>query len=103
VASKQRARIMAETRDWVTSRSRAWLFAFESICEILGLDADYLRRKLLEQAQPAAKATTRNSSREISGRVKWLRMRGNQNRKEIHTTGRRRGRRRSDEVLSAHA
>src|SRR5213593_3011498 len=37
-----------ETRAWVESRDRDTLFSFESICEALDIDPDYLRRRLRE-------------------------------------------------------
>ena len=41
---------MADARYWVTSRSRAWLFAFENVCDALGIDASYARAHLLQLA-----------------------------------------------------
>ena len=35
-----------EAQEWVTSEDRSWLFSFENICDVLDLDADYLRRGL---------------------------------------------------------
>ncbi len=37
-----------ETRAWVESREHDMLFSFESICEALDIDPDYLRRRLRE-------------------------------------------------------
>jgi hypothetical protein len=31
-----------------------WIFSFDNICDLLGLDADYVRRVLLEERQPGA-------------------------------------------------
>jgi len=44
-----------EVRLWLASRSRAPLFSFERICEVLQLDAEYLRRGLgaLRHGNPA--------------------------------------------------
>jgi hypothetical protein len=37
----------AEARAWVASRDRSWPFAFEAICDALGLEPDYIRRGLV--------------------------------------------------------
>ena len=37
-----------ETRAWVESREHDRLFSFESVCEALDIDPDYLRRRLRE-------------------------------------------------------
>lgn len=44
----------AEARDWFVSDDRGWLFAFESICDVLGIDAGYIRRRLREWRVDAA-------------------------------------------------
>ena len=33
----------AEAEHWVESKDRSWLYAFETICDYLGLEAEYLR------------------------------------------------------------
>src|SRR5262249_22056700 len=37
-----------ETRAWVEARDRGTLFSFETLCEALDFDPDYLRRRLRE-------------------------------------------------------
>lgn len=44
--SKRGQRLFQETRDWLWSRDRIWLYAFESICEHLDLDPNYIRGRL---------------------------------------------------------
>jgi len=39
----------AEVHDWVSSPDRRRLFAFETICDVLGIDAGSLRRALSER------------------------------------------------------
>ena len=39
----------AEAHDWVSSPDRRRLFAFETICDVLGIDAGSLRRALSER------------------------------------------------------
>ena len=35
-----------EAEEWIEDQDRSWLFSFQNICDVLGLDADYLRRGL---------------------------------------------------------
>ncbi len=38
--------LFQEAEEWIEDRDRAWLFSFQNICDVLDLDADYLRRGL---------------------------------------------------------
>ena len=38
--------IFLEAEEWIEDQDRSWLFSFQNICDVLGLDADYLRRGL---------------------------------------------------------
>jgi hypothetical protein len=51
-------KLFNETVDWFLDRNDDWPFSFESVCEILRLNPDYVRRGLLQWkakklAQPA--------------------------------------------------
>jgi hypothetical protein len=35
-----------EAEAWIEDRDRTWLFSFQNICDVLDIDADYLRRGL---------------------------------------------------------
>ena len=37
-------RIFAEIEEWFGSDDREWIFSFLNVCDLLGLDADYLRK-----------------------------------------------------------
>ena len=43
-------KLAAEAEAWVRSDSREWPFAFASICDVLGLDVDAARARLLADA-----------------------------------------------------
>ena len=43
-----------ESRDWVTSDDRSWLFSFENICDTLEISAEYVRRGLREWCERGA-------------------------------------------------
>jgi hypothetical protein len=45
---RRRRELFLDAERWVESDDRSWPFAFESICDHLGLDADYLRRGFRE-------------------------------------------------------
>jgi hypothetical protein len=38
--------IFAEAEHWIETQDRTWLFSFDTICDYLGLDSDYMRRGL---------------------------------------------------------
>src|SRR5579875_408424 len=40
--------VLEDAEAWIESPDRTWLFSFENICDVLGIDADYLRRGLRE-------------------------------------------------------
>ena len=47
-------RLAAEAETWVRSDAREWLFSFASICDVLGIDPDALRVRLLTHVEPPA-------------------------------------------------
>jgi hypothetical protein len=48
---RPRSRAGREAREWLASHDATWPFAYERICEALGLDANRIRREI---ASPAA-------------------------------------------------
>ncbi len=74
----ERPQLYAEARAWVESHSHGWVFAFESVCDALGINADYARRRLLTIADKPAD--------ESGGRcaLRSLRKGGGRRRKAIH-------------------
>jgi hypothetical protein len=45
-----------ETEEWIMEGGDDWIFSFNNICELLGLDADYLRRGLREAGEERGRA-----------------------------------------------
>jgi len=46
-ATDQRGQqLFREAEEWIDDTDRSWLFSFENVCDVLDLDADYLRRGL---------------------------------------------------------
>ncbi len=44
---KRRNKLFSEAEDWVLQENGDWLFSFESICEVLGLNPKYVREGLM--------------------------------------------------------
>lgn len=42
----RRRALFDDAEAWLESNDRSWIFSFENICDVLGLDASYLRRGL---------------------------------------------------------
>src|SRR5579862_798775 len=50
---RRQQRLHLEARAWVEDDDRSWPFAFANVCELLGLDPDAVRRRiLLGRVQP---------------------------------------------------
>ena len=66
VAKDPRAKnISRDAEDWFLADQQDWLFSFTNVCDVLGLDPDYLRRGLLlwkARHQPAAPTRHRRLS-----------------------------------------
>ncbi len=53
-----------EAEKWIMESGHDWIFAFDNVCQLLGLDPMYVRRRLRErEAHTAANATPRQRSR----------------------------------------
>jgi hypothetical protein len=44
-----------EAKDWIMGRGNDWIFSFNNVCELLGLNPDYVRRGVIESANETAK------------------------------------------------
>lgn len=44
-------RIFSEARNWLWSDRDDWPFAYQNVCDVLGIDANYLRRGLVRWKQ----------------------------------------------------
>jgi hypothetical protein len=47
VQERKRREIFLETEEWILATDRTYLFSFENICELLGLNPIYLRQGLM--------------------------------------------------------
>jgi hypothetical protein len=64
--TKHGKQLFRETCEWFWSTDRHWLYSFETICDYLHLDPDYLRRGLRhwQHAREAPKSSTHTRPRE---------------------------------------
>ena len=46
--SIEKKRLFSEAQRWLWSDDWRWPFSFRNVCEVLGLDPDYLRRGLMQ-------------------------------------------------------
>jgi hypothetical protein len=61
-------KLAAEAQTWMRSDSREWPFAFASICDVLGLEVDAVRARLLPEYEDAGTAERRRTPvRRITG------------------------------------
>ena len=89
--AKERARLADDARYWVRSRSREWVFAFANVCDVLGIDADSARRKLLEMADGGCGGRRdETAQRQLLRGVRGLRRCGQRPRRAIHFMSERR-------------
>lgn len=59
-------RLFQEIRSWFWEKDQSWLYAFESICEYLDLNADAIRRGLLRwQALPSERPVSTFQMRRV--------------------------------------
>jgi hypothetical protein len=90
----ERPRLAAEACSWFTSRSREWIFSFENVCEALGFDAEYLRRRLFALSAGAASvsasdaAAGRLSQARTALAVRSIRKSSQRRRRALHFFGR---------------
>jgi hypothetical protein len=50
VRSSRQSRTFQQTRRWIDSNDRTWIFSFLRICEALDLDPEYIRRGVRNRA-----------------------------------------------------
>ena len=43
---RKRRQLFEDAEAWIESADRSWIFSFENICDVLGIDASYLRKGL---------------------------------------------------------
>jgi hypothetical protein len=43
---RKRRQLFEDAEAWIDSPDKSWIFSYENICEMLGIDAEYLRKGL---------------------------------------------------------
>ena len=59
-------RLFEEAEQWIEERDPTWIFSFESICDLLGLDADYVRNGLRAAKARARRARTQSGGSTVT-------------------------------------
>ncbi len=54
--------LFQDAAEWILDEGSDWLFSFENVCEVLGLNPKYVREGLLEWKQKAALRDAANRS-----------------------------------------
>jgi hypothetical protein len=49
--SGTRRRLFEDAKEWILQQDRHWLFSFENICDALGINPAYVRRRLMQWKQ----------------------------------------------------
>jgi hypothetical protein len=49
----RRQQLFNDAEEWIESHDNGWIFSFENICDVLGIEAEYLRRGLRSIKQRA--------------------------------------------------
>ena len=65
---KRKQSLHREAEEWIANSDRSYLFSFENVCEMLGLDASYMRQGLLRWKR-TVRANDSETLRQIVGRV----------------------------------
>jgi hypothetical protein len=84
VPCADRERVAAEARRWMISRDVKFVFSFESICHVLGIDPDALRQRFLttRPRSAACRSSTQipalQDPEDTVTRLRYVRQRGNQ-------------------------
>ena len=58
-------RIFTEAAQWIFSQEDDWLFSYESICEMLNVDPDYIRRVLMDKGEQQLNLLKHSECRQI--------------------------------------
>jgi hypothetical protein len=78
---KQGKKLFQEADEWILDKDSDWVHSFENICEVLGLDPDYMRHGLMSWKERRLKR--RSVQAHNAGRAKLVKTR------RKHTSGRR--------------
>jgi hypothetical protein len=56
---KKKQELSREAEQWMLEEDSGWLFSFNEICELLGIESNYLRKRLLKWKKETLSARTR--------------------------------------------
>jgi hypothetical protein len=58
-----------EAEEWIMDKGNDWIFSFDNVCELLGLDPDYIRRGLRATKPKYAEAAKHEHRHAVSRRA----------------------------------
>jgi hypothetical protein len=58
-----------EAEEWIMGAGSDWIFSFNNVCELLGLDPDFVRRGVIESVNETAKEEKSRSHYGTSGQA----------------------------------
>jgi len=65
--NKKKQMLFEEAEEWLFSDDASWIFSFVSICAVMGLDPDYLRRGLRQWEERAVSARRKKQRGSLAG------------------------------------
>ncbi len=69
--SKREHKLFLEAEQWIMDRNDDWLFSFENLCEVLGLDPDFVRSGLARwKEQQVGPGVVRETARRQRSAIK---------------------------------
>jgi hypothetical protein len=58
-----------EAEEWIMEGGNDWIFSFKNVCELLGLNPDYVRRGVIESVNETGKEERSRSRNGTSGQA----------------------------------
>jgi hypothetical protein len=66
VDDKRKKALFEDAEQWILDRDASYIFSFENICEVLGLDAGYLREGLLRWKTTRSRAQAKEQRKRLA-------------------------------------
>jgi hypothetical protein len=51
--------LLREAEQWIMADENQWVFSFRNVCSVLGVDAEYIRRRILDEKAREPEGTRR--------------------------------------------
>jgi hypothetical protein len=84
---KRKRGLFRDAEEWLTEDAGGWLFSFNEICELLGLESKYIRKHLLRWKEAASRTRERTKINRLSDRNAQPRTSGEKRHRYLHAAG----------------